>query len=71
MEHKVHVAKFIWAEFDPKDSSVFLSKKQEQQLVEKAINDTEAREREVRLQQEQVFDQLKIQTANKGVLLMK
>jgi exonuclease SbcC len=26
MEHKVHVAKFIWAEFDPKDSSVFLSK---------------------------------------------
>jgi exonuclease SbcC len=27
MEHKVHVAKFIWAEFDPKDSSVFLSKK--------------------------------------------
>jgi exonuclease SbcC len=34
MEHKVHVAKFIWAEFDPKDSSVFLSK-QEQQLVEK------------------------------------
>jgi exonuclease SbcC len=35
MEHKVHVAKFIWAEFDPKDSSVFLSKKQEQQLVEK------------------------------------
>ncbi|MFB0911495.1 MAG: hypothetical protein QMA99_11245, partial [Flavobacterium sp.] len=26
MEHKVHVAKFIWADFDPKDSSVFLTK---------------------------------------------
>jgi exonuclease SbcC len=26
MEHKVHVAKFIWAEFDPKDSSVFSKK---------------------------------------------
>jgi hypothetical protein len=34
MEHKVHVAKFIWAEFDPK-IVLFLSKKQEQQLVEK------------------------------------
>jgi exonuclease SbcC len=33
MEHKAHVAKFIWAEFDPKDSSVY--QKQEQQLVEK------------------------------------
>jgi exonuclease SbcC len=42
MEHKVHVAKFIWLN-STKDSSVFLSKKQEQQLVEKAINDTEAR----------------------------
>jgi exonuclease SbcC len=59
MEHKVHVAKFIWAEFDPKDSSVFLSKKQEQQLVDKRY---QLREREVRLQQEQVFDQLKIQS---------
>jgi exonuclease SbcC len=24
MEHKVHVAKFIWAEFDPKDSSFLI-----------------------------------------------
>jgi exonuclease SbcC len=66
-EHKVHLAKFIWAEYDPKDSSVFLSKKQEQQLVEKTINETETREKVVRLQQEQVFDQMKIQTTNKGV----
>jgi hypothetical protein len=44
MEHKVHVAKFIWAEFDPK-IVLFSYLKSKNKLVEKAINDTEARER--------------------------
>jgi hypothetical protein len=39
MEHKIFYVGPIWAEFDPKKTVLsVLSKKQEQQLVEKTIN---------------------------------
>jgi hypothetical protein len=69
MEHKVHVAKFIWAEFDPK-IVLFSYLKARTAISWKAINDT-GEGREVRLQQEQVFDQLKIKQQTKVFLLMK
>ena len=67
-DSKIHLSKFIWKEFDAANKSVFLTKKQEQQLIEKGIAETEKKEKEIRTLQEQVTDQLKIQLANKGII---
>ena len=65
---KIHLTKFIWKDFDAKNNAIFLSKKQEQQLVEKSILGTEKKENENRVNQEQVANQLKILLVNKGII---
>ncbi|MCG9793374.1 AAA family ATPase [Flavobacterium algicola] len=61
-----HLTNFVWTAFSATDATVFLATKQEQQTVDKAIFETERREKEIRLQQESLSEQLKVQSANKA-----
>ncbi|SEA30078.1 exonuclease SbcC [Flavobacterium gillisiae] len=65
-DSKIHLSKFIWAAFSATDNPGFLAKKQEQQIIEKAISETEKKEKDTRTLQEQLAEQLKVQSTNKG-----
>ena len=65
-DSKIHLSKFIWAVFSAADNAGFLAKKQEQQIIEKAISETEKKEKDTRTLQEQLAEQLKVQSTNKG-----
>lgn len=70
-QQKIHFSKFIWNDFDPKDSQLFESKKAEQQLLEKSINALEKNEKELRKEQETVALALKNHSSTKGELETK
>lgn len=68
---KSHLSKFIWKDFDPKDSQLFESKKTEQQLLEKAIITLEENEKELRKELEAIALSLKNHNTTKGELQTK
>jgi exonuclease SbcC len=67
-DSKIHLSKFIWTAFSATDDAGFLAKKLEQQVIEKSISETEKREKDTRTLQEQLAEQLKVQSANKGTI---
>jgi exonuclease SbcC len=64
---KSHLSKFVWTEFDSKDDSLFVAKKEEQTRIDIAINDTEQKEKSIRLALEVVSVELNRQRNNKVV----
>ncbi|MCK8142489.1 hypothetical protein MW871_11355 [Flavobacterium sp. I-SCBP12n] len=66
-----HFSKFIWSDFDPKDSQFFEAKKAEQQLLEKEIIALEVNEKEFRKQQETIALALKNHNSTKNELETK
>jgi len=70
-EQEIHLSKFIWKDFDPKDSQLFESKKTEQQHLEKAIITLEENEKQLRKEQEAIALSLKNHNTTKGELETK
>ncbi|MBP4142126.1 hypothetical protein J3S90_09965 [Flavobacterium sp. P4023] len=70
-QQKTHFSKFIWSDFDPKDSQLFEAKKAEQQLLEKEIIALEVNEKEFRKEQETIALALKNHNSTKNELETK
>ena len=67
-ELDVHLSNFTWTNFNAVDKSVFLETKQQQQLIEKGIAETELKENTIRVEQQKIVDELKILVAENAVL---
>ena len=67
-ELDVHLSNFTWTNFNAVDKSVFLETKQQQQLIEKGIAETEVKENNIRVEQQKIVDELKILVAENAVL---
>ena len=68
-ELQLHLTNFTWVNFSAADKSVFLDTKQQQQLIEKKINEAEVKENEIRTQQQKIANELKIILAENAILL--
>lgn len=67
-EVKIHLSKFVWTDFVASDNSAFLAKRNEQEIIEKTIAATELKEKEIRVREQQLADELKQQMANKAII---
>jgi exonuclease SbcC len=64
----LHLSNFIWKNFSAVDKSVFLDAKQQQQLIENKISETEVKENDIRVQQQNSANELKNLSAENAIL---
>jgi exonuclease SbcC len=67
-EFTLHLSNFIWKNFNAVDKSVFLDTKQQQQLIENKISETEVKENSIRVQQQKTANELKTLSAENAIL---
>ena len=67
-EVKIHLSKFVWTDFVASDNSAFLAKRNEQEIIERTIAATELKEKEIRVREQQLAEELKQQSANKTII---
>ena len=67
-DSKLHLSKFVWQSFSATDNVSFLAKKQEQQIIEKAIAAQEQQEKATRSQQEQLLEEIKKHAEEKATI---